>query len=433
MAIKAIWLKKQIETKRAEMAALEAESEKLETRAAELQAAIDEVNEETPQEQRDALDESIGEHEEAVAELDGKKQTLQAEINELEEDLRKQEEDQVPPAEEPETPKEERKDDTMDKKFTAEEMQERKAFVETVRALVNKQPITRGNDYNMTQGNNGYIVPKTIAQEVITKVCEICPVFEQAHRYDVKGTLEIPYYPASSSHVVAAGYKDEMAALEASSGDFNTIELTGFLAGALAKISKKLINNTDIDVVPFITDQMAEAFRVFYEHECLKGTASKATGLIAGIAAGNTVTGFKTKVTADQLIEVQDKVPDAFQGSCCWIMSSKTRTKIRQLKNQDGEYLLNKNLADGFGYTLLGKPVYLSDNMDELGAQNKYPIVYGDLSGLAVKVAEDLEIEVLNELFATQHAVGVIGWTEIDTKVENEQKFAALKTSNSDS
>ena len=432
MAIKAIWLKKQIETKRAEMAALEAEGEKLETRAAELKAAIDEVNEETPQEQRDALDESIGEHEEAVAELDGKKQTLQAEIDELEEDLRKQEEDQEPPAEEPETPKEERKDDTMDKKFTAEEMQERKAFVETVRALVNKQPITRA-DYNMTQGNNGYIVPKTIAQEVITKVCEICPVFEQAHRYDVKGTLEIPYYPASSSHVVAAGYKDEMAALEASSGDFNTIELTGFLAGALAKISKKLINNTDIDVVPFITDQMAEAFRVFYEHECLKGTANKATGLIAGVAAGNTVTGFKTKVTADQLIEVQDKVPDAFQGNCCWIMSSSTRTAIRKLKNQDGEYLLNKNLADGFGYTLLGRPVYLSDNMDELGTQNKYPIVYGDLSGLAVKVAEDLEIEVLNELFATQHAVGVIGWTEIDAKVENEQKFAALKTSNSDS
>lgn len=433
MAIKAIWLRKQIDTLRAEMAKLEAEEEKLATRAAELEAAIEEVNEDTPQEQRDALDEAIGEHEEAVEELEGKKNGLQAEIDELEEDLKKQEEEQEPPAEEPEEPKEERKDDTMDKKFTVEEMQERKAFVETVRALVNKQPITRGDDYNMTQGNNGYIVPKTIAEEVITKVCEICPIFEQAHRYDIKGTLEIPFYPASSSHVVAAGYKDEMAALEASSGDFGTIELTGFLAGALAKISKKLINNTDIDVIPFITDQMAEAFRVFYEHEGLVGTASKATGLLAGIAAANTVTGFKTKVTADQLIDVQDKVPDAFQGNCCWIMHSETRNAIRKLKNQQGEYLLNKDITEGFGYTLLGKPVYLSDNMPKLGTNNNKAVVYGDLSGLAYKVAEDLEIEVLNELFATQHAVGVIGWTEIDTKVENEQKFACLKCSNSDS
>ena len=93
----------------------------------------------------------------------------------------------------------------------------------------------------------------------------------------------------------------------------------------------------------------------------------------------------------------------------------------------------DKDLTAGFGYMLLGKPVYLSDNMDEFGTQNKYPIVYGDLSGLAYKVTEELEIEVLTELFATSHAVGVVGWTEIDTKVENAQKFSALKTSNSDS
>lgn len=433
MAIKAIWLKKQIDTKRAELAKLEAESEALDIRAAELETAISEVTEETPQEQRDALDEAIGEHEKATEELEGKKTTLKAEIDELEEDLTKQEEDQEPPAEEPKEPTEERKDDTMDRKFTAEEMQQREAFVEVVRAIVNKTPIAKRDDYNMIQGNNGYVVPKTIAEEVITKVCEICPIFEKAHRYDVKGTLEVPFYPASSSHVIAAAYKDEMAALEASSGDFGTIELTGFLAGALAKISKKLINNTDIDVIPFITDQMAEAFRVFYEHEGLIGTSNKATGLLAGIAAGNTVTGFKTKVTADQLIEVQDKVPDAYQGNCCWIMSSKTRTAIRKLKDENGQYLLNKDLSDGFGYTLLGKPVYLSDNMPELGTNNNKAVVYGDLSGLAYKVTEDLEIEVLNELFATQHAVGVIGWTEIDTKVENEQKFACLKCSNSDS
>ena len=321
----------------------------------------------------------------------------------------------------------------MDKrKFTEQEMQERKAFVECVRAIVNKRPIQR-NDYNLTEGNNGYIVPKTISEEVITKVVNICPIFEQAHRYNVKGKLEIPYYPASASHVITAAYKSEMAALESEVGDFNTIELEGFLAGALAKISKKLINNTDIDVVPFITDQMAEAFKAFYEHECLQGTASYATGLVAGIAAGNTITGFKDVVTADQLIEVQDKVPDAYQGNACWIMSSATRTLVRKLKDENGQYLLNKDITEGFGYTLLGKPVYLSDNMDEFGTKDNVPIVYGDLSGLAVKLTEDLEIDILNELFAAAHAVGVIGWTEIDTKVENAQKFSALKCSNSNS
>ena len=56
----------------------------------------------------------------------------------------------------------------------------------------------------------------------------------------------------------------------------------------------------------------------------------------------------------------------------------------------------------------------------------KTVIYYGDMSGLAVKLSEDVSIEVLREKFATQHAIGVVGWIEIDSKVENAQKIAKL-------
>ena len=48
------------------------------------------------------------------------------------------------------------------------------------------------------------------------------------------------------------------------------------------------------------------------------------------------------------------------------------------------------------------------------------------MSGLAVKLSEDINIEVLREKYATQHAIGVVGWVELDSKIENEQKIAAL-------
>ena len=60
-------------------------------------------------------------------------------------------------------------------------------------------------------------------------------------------------------------------------------------------------------------------------------------------------------------------------------------------------------------------------------AAGKTAIIYGDLSGLAVKVSENMNIEVLREKFATQHAIGVVGWLEMDAKIENEQKIAVLK------
>ena len=63
--------------------------------------------------------------------------------------------------------------------------------------------------------------------------------------------------------------------------------------------------------------------------------------------------------------------------------------------------------------------------MDNIGAE-KTVIYYGDMRGLATKFSEDVNIQVLRERFATQHAVGVVGWLEFDAKVINEQQIAAL-------
>ena len=53
-------------------------------------------------------------------------------------------------------------------------------------------------------------------------------------------------------------------------------------------------------------------------------------------------------------------------------------------------------------------------------------IYYGDMSGLATKFSEVMSVRVLREKYATQHAVGVVGWLEFDSKVENAQKITKL-------
>ena len=55
-------------------------------------------------------------------------------------------------------------------------------------------------------------------------------------------------------------------------------------------------------------------------------------------------------------------------------------------------------------------------------AAGKTVIYYGDYSGLAVKVAEDASIEVLREKYATQHAVGVVAWMEIDSSWKTSRR-----------
>ena len=42
-------------------------------------------------------------------------------------------------------------------------------------------------------------------------------------------------------------------------------------------------------------------------------------------------------------------------------MSKQARTAIRKLKDGEGNYLLNKDATTKWGYTLFGRPVYISD------------------------------------------------------------------------
>lgn len=295
---------------------------------------------------------------------------------------------------------------------------EERAFVDYVRGAVLEE---RAGELTFT--DNGAMIPSSIVNKIIEKVIDICPVFSMTDRYNMPGTISIPYYDEESGSITMA-YADEFTELTSKSGKFKSIQLSGFLAGALTIISKKLINNSNFDVLSKMISLMSKAIAKFIEHECLIGTTSKADGM-KGVT--QIVTAAATdKVTADELIDLQETVPDVYQPGAIWIMNKATRTSIRKLKDNDGNYLLNRDISARWGYTLLGKDVYCSDNMEKMTA-GKEAIIYGDMSGLAVKVAEQASIEVLREKYATQHAVGIVAWMEIDTKIEDTQKIAKLK------
>ena len=136
-------------------------------------------------------------------------------------------------------------------------------------------------------------------------------------------------------------------------------------------------------------------------------------------------TASATAITAEEVVKLHDSIKDQFQNNAIWIMSPKTRTALRLLKSNTGYFLLNDDVSTPFGTTLLGKPVYVSDNMPDI-ATGEDVIYYGDMKGLATKFNEEINIEVLRERYADEHAVGVIGWLEFDAKVIDEQQIAKL-------
>lgn len=371
---------------------------KLKEKRTELKASMDALIAAAETEERALTEEETSEFDGYEAEIKKIDRTIEAYEKRAEEEL------------EPEEETEETGEDT--------EAEER-AFADYIRGTYAEERA----DVNLTFTNNGAVIPASIANKIIDKVKDICPIFQMADTYNVGGNLTIPKYDESTQKITMA-YASEFTELESTSGKFTSIELKGFLAGVLTKVSKQLINNSNFDILSYVVNKMAEAIAVWIEKELLVGTTSKIEGL-SGVTQTVT-TATTTAVTADELIDLQEEIPDVYKPASIWIMNRTTRKAIRKLKDADGNYLLNKDMTARWGYTLLGSDVYCSDQMPGIAA-GKTTIYYGDMSGLALKISEAPSIEILREKFATQHAIGVVGWLEVDSKVEDTQKIAALK------
>lgn len=302
------------------------------------------------------------------------------------------------------------------------EERDRQAFENYIRGYAFHE---RAGELTPASGSAGALIPTTIVNYIIRKVYDICPILERSQKFKVKGKLEVPYYPYDSNNITVA-YQEEFVQLESSSGKFSSVPLDGFLAGCLTKISRSLINNSQIDITAFVVDEMSYAIKRFIEHEMLIGTTSPTPKVLGLSELTNGITAAAANaITADEIVKLHDSIKDEFQSNAIWIMSPQTRTALRLLKSSTGYYLLNDDVSTPFGTSLLGKPIYVSDNMPNIATGNTV-IYYGDMRGLATKFSEEINIEVLRERYADEHAIGVIGWFEFDSRVIDEQQIAKL-------
>ncbi|WP_282209438.1 phage major capsid protein [Parvibacter caecicola] len=276
---------------------------------------------------------------------------------------------------------------------------------------------------NLEAGTEGAVIPKTIAAKIVKQIYDVSPILQNAQRYNVKGELVVPVYDEKTSSTAVA-YATEFEDLVSGAGKFTKVSLKGFLAGALCKVSRSMLNNSDLALVSFVVADIAEKAARWIEGELLNGT----TGKIAGLSGVTQVvtTAYKDEITIDELIDTQDAVPDALQNGAIWIMNSATRSMIRKLEDKMGRKYLLDDVTAPWGKVLLGKPVYVSDNM-AAPASGKKVVYYGNMKGLAVKFAEEPAVEVLREKFALQHALGAVCWMEFDAAVVDKQAISCLK------
>lgn len=318
---------------------------------------------------------------------------------------------------------------------TLEAMEQSRTLLPPVRTPEKKEPVedieirTFANiirnraDANITKTANGAVIPTTIAKKIIDVAKDRSPLFKDAEKYNIRGTVSIPYVDTDNDNITVA-YATEFTELEAKDTKLLTVDLKGFLAGALCKVSRSLLNSTDLDLTTFVVNKMGAALADFLDKQIIQGDSTHITGL--STATQIVPAKAATAITADELITLKNKLKSVFQAGAYWVMAPDTLTAVQQLKDENGRYLFNDEIKNGFSGTILGKPVYTSDQCPGMAATKTAIFYISPKQALAAKIVED-SVQILNEKYATQHAIGVVEWAEVDCKIQNQQAVAVLK------
>lgn len=275
----------------------------------------------------------------------------------------------------------------------------------------------------MSTSENG-VIATDFSNDIIRKVNELSGIINRIGIVNSKGDYK--QIVVDSENKITAGWTDELAEVTSSEAKFTTITIGHHKLGSLFKVSNELINQNYFDIASEGITQMSEDFALKAETAIIAGTG---TGQPTGLTSSGTAYALASSaaITADELIAIQHALKAPYQMNAVWIMSNDTLCKLRMLKDGAGQYIFHHaDMSSDFAGTIFGKPVLVSEAMDNIGAGNK-PILYGDF-GRAYKanINPDVSIQVLREKYATQGCVGVLGFMYLDGKPVNAEAYVTV-------
>ena len=295
---------------------------------------------------------------------------------------------------------------------------------EEIRAFVNYVKTGQMEGRDLSSGQSGSVIPKTVESMVIAKVKELAPIFEKMTHYQVTGNLSIPSYPWDA-HTVT--FVEDFSQIASSGGTFLTVDLQAHAIASLALIGNNLINRTDVPVIDIIVQQIATSIANFINDEVINNTSGRFSGTLMSINQLTTATG-ATTLTIDDLLTVQMAVPSQLQNEAVWIMHPDTFGVIRKIKDADGRPLLAgqaTGLSNDLGFNLLGREVLLDENVSLMGP-NKMSVIYGNLSGMVCNQNATLRTQILQERYIDVNATGVITFMDLDFNIAQPRAIAGI-------
>jgi HK97 family phage major capsid protein len=204
------------------------------------------------------------------------------------------------------------------------------------------------------------------------------------------------------------------------------------------KLSNKLLRTAAMDPESIVRDRLGYKFSTTEESAFLNGSGADQplgvfTPSVQGIGTDRDFQGKTTGVlSADDFIGTLYNLKGQYQNRATWILHRSIVMAVRLLKDANGNYLWATGLGPGLGYaggqpdTILGRPYKMSEYAPSNVSSGDYVAICGDFSRYVIATALDMQMQVLDQLYAETNQTGYIARMETDGMPVLSEAFSRL-------
>ncbi|MBX9677420.1 MAG: phage major capsid protein [Gemmataceae bacterium] len=229
----------------------------------------------------------------------------------------------------------------------------------------------------------------------------------------------------------------EAAQTNAADVSVSSVTLNGFKYESKEVIlSLELLADSSVDLEAYVAKAIAERFgRGWAEHVTIGTGSGQPFGIVTRATNSSVVAGGSAAaptLTGDNLIDLAESLDDAYRAGpgVGFMMAPATMTKVRKLKDSNGQYLWQPSLQAGVPGTFYGFPMFRNQAMATSGA-NARIAVFGDFSKYLWRNVAGVQVYRLDQLRIRNGQISFLAFARGDGNLiqPNAVKYLAAPAS----
>jgi HK97 family phage major capsid protein len=268
---------------------------------------------------------------------------------------------------------------------------------ETIRAMARGE--VRSFNFekrDVLTSTSGSPVPTSFYDQVILKARLVGPMLDVPTQLNTTSgeTIQVPSLSAysSSATVTAQG-----ANFSESDPTFNSfVNLGAFKYGFLIQVSREMIEDSGVDLLGFLADQVGNGLGYNVQNALTVGTGTvQPQGIVTAAGSGITGgTGVSGAFTADNLIDLYYSLDGAARllPGVGWMMNGASIGAVRKLKDTAGNYIFSPAADGNQRDLLLGRPVYENPHVASAATSAK-SVIAGHMPSFFVRSVGGIRLD----------------------------------------